>query len=313
MLGMDPLALAVHGGLDAVLQCQQRIIRRDQALAAGIAEPTLESPVSRGLWRRLLPRVYSVGADIADPAVRTRAGWLWAGEDSVVVGHSAAWWLGLEDRPPGIISIAVPVSRKMSAQRGYAMVRCDIHPDDRVEKDRITITSPARTCLDLARAGAEDRLETALRTRMLTEAGLQRSLDRGRGARGQRRARAAVVEVGHNPWSHPERSAHQLLTAAGVQGWTGNSPIPMPGGGTVFPDIRFDKLKLIVEIDGRRHHSSPEAFDRDHDRQNQLVNMGWTVLRITPRQLADNPDRVIGTVRATIARLESVAAKRLAE
>ena len=81
MLCMDPLALAVHGGLDAVLQCQQRIIRRDQALAAGIAEPTLESPVSRGLWRRLLPRVYSVGADIADPAVRTRAGWLWAGED----------------------------------------------------------------------------------------------------------------------------------------------------------------------------------------------------------------------------------------
>ena len=41
--------------------------------------------------------------------------------------------------------------------------------------------------------------------------------------------------------------------------------------------------------------------------------MGWTVLRITPRQLADNPDRVIGTVRATIARLESAAAHRLAE
>ena len=81
----------------------------------------------------------------------------------------------------------------------------------------------------------------------------------------------------------------------------------------VVPDIRFEKLKLIVEIDGRRHHSSPEAFDRDHDRQNQLVSMGWTVLRITPRQLADNPDRVIGTVRATIARLESVAAHRLAE
>jgi len=312
MLGMDPLALALHGGLDAVLHCQQGVIRRDQALAAGIAEGTLESLVSRGRWQRVLPRVYSVGADIADPAVRTRAGWLWAGEDSVVLGHSAAWWLKLDDHPPDLVSIAVPGSRRLSGQQGYSVVRFNIHPDDRVERDRIVVTSPARTCLDLARRGAADRLETALRTRMVTERELRRSLDRGRGTRGQRHARAATLEVAESPWSHPERAAHRLFKAAGLSGWTGNTAIPIQGG-TVVPDIRFDKLKLIVEIDGRRHHSSPEAFDRDYDRQNQLVSMGWTVLRITPRQLADNPDRVIATVRATIARLESAAAHRLAE
>ena len=61
---MDPCALALLGGLDAVLHCQRRVIRRDQAFAAGIVPSTLESLVARGRWRKLLPRVYSVGADV---------------------------------------------------------------------------------------------------------------------------------------------------------------------------------------------------------------------------------------------------------
>jgi len=57
-----------------VLTCQQGLIRRDQALAAGFAEATVDSLVARGRWTRILPRTYAVRADPIDPQVRIRAG-----------------------------------------------------------------------------------------------------------------------------------------------------------------------------------------------------------------------------------------------
>jgi very-short-patch-repair endonuclease len=192
----------------------------------------------------------------------------------------------------------------MSGQPGVQIVRCHIRPSDLALVDRVVVTSAARTCLDLVRLSETDNLEKALRTRALTQAQLQVSLDLGTRMRGQRKARAARADVVDNPWSEPERAMHLLLRRAGITGWKGNVPITS-NGGVRYPDITFDELKLIIEIDGRAHHGSAEAFDADHRRQDHLVTAGWTVLRFTPRQLADDPEWVIATVRATIARLRS--------
>ena len=300
---VNPLSLALIGGFDAVLQCQNGLIRRDQALAAGFAEATIESLVRRGTWPRVLPRVYSVSGELTDPRVRIRAGWLWAGEDAVVGAQAAAFWLGLTDTPPGSIRILVPPHRRMTVQPGFVVTRAKVDPVDAVERDRITVTTPARTCLDLARLGVEDRLEAALRQRRLNQGELQTSLELGRGTRGQRRARTARASAADNPWSQPERAAHRLLRSAGITGWTGNTPVTTQDG-IRYPDILFDKVKLLVEIDGRAHHSSPEAFEADRRRQNQLVLAGWTVLRFTPQQLAERPADVVALIRGTIARLQ---------
>jgi hypothetical protein len=72
------------------------------------------------------------------------------------------------------------------------------------------VTSAARTCLDLGRLGLPDRLDTALRTRRVTQAQLDGTLAAGRGSRGQTSARRARVAVVDNPWSHPERALHDL-------------------------------------------------------------------------------------------------------
>ena len=305
---MGPLALALYGGLDAVLQCQNQVIRRDQALTAGIATATLDSLIARGRWTKMLPRVYSVGADLTDPAVRIRAGWLWAGENATVAGPAAAWWLGLtEDRPP-LIQLTVPPSRKMSNQPGYTVVRARL-PDDEIHfADRIAITSPARTCLDLARCGLPDLLDRALRQGKVHQAQLDASIERSRGARGQRRARAARDSVRDNPWSSPERAAHKLFREAGIAGWTANQPVRVKDGRR-FPDILFEDIKLMVEIDGKTYHGTREANEADFRRQNQFVRTGWTVLRFTPAELADEPDEVVAAVRETIAHLRTKRAR----
>ena len=48
-------------------------------------------------------------------------------------------------------------------------------------------------------------------------------------------------------------------------------------GGWRFPDVSFDEVKVILEIDGRGLHSSADAFEADHRRQAHLVEAGWTV------------------------------------
>lgn len=77
---MDGALLALQAGLDAVLRLQDGIIRRDQALAAGLAAPTLSNRVRRKAWIRVLPGVYAVGVDATTPCPRIRATALWAGD-----------------------------------------------------------------------------------------------------------------------------------------------------------------------------------------------------------------------------------------
>ena len=180
---MDPLTLARTYGLKATLQCQDRLIRRDQALAVGITEPMLAGLLRRGRWERVLPRVFAVGVDVLHPSVRVRSAWLWAGEDSVIGGAAAAWWLGLREEPPGLVEVIVPPARRMTAQPNVRVIRAVVTLDERHSRNRIVVTATERTCLDLARAGREDRLDTALSKGWTTPSELQRSLVGGRGRR----------------------------------------------------------------------------------------------------------------------------------
>lgn len=81
---MDPLTVARNYGLAGVLRGQNNVIRRDQAMAAGVSPQKLAGLLRRGRWERLLPRVFGVGVDHLDPTVRIRSAWLWAGEDAVI-------------------------------------------------------------------------------------------------------------------------------------------------------------------------------------------------------------------------------------
>ena len=112
-------------------------------------------------------------------------------------------------------------------------------------------------------------------------------------------------QVADNPWSVPERDLHELFRQNGITGWRANAPVTTAGRKTRYPDVRFDDIKLLVEIDGRTTHDSADAFDSDHSRQNELIDAGWTVLRFTARQVSNDPDMVIRTVRRNIDRLLS--------
>lgn len=298
---MDGAVLALHAGLDAVLALQDGIIRRDQAMAAGLSGSTVASKVYRKRWVRVLPRVYAVGVDPSAPTSRVRAAALWAGEDAVVAGAAAAWWWGLTDRAPRIVEVVVGAQRRMSRIDGFEVLRADLSDLEIDRHRRIPVTTPAATCLHLARSGRPDLLEVALRRGLGADL-LDDTLEVGRGRPGQAQARRSRERVRDNPWSSPESGLHRLFRGAGIAGWSANPRVLLPAG-VRHPDVLFDDVKLIVEVDGHRYHRTRAQSAADLQRQNAFVDQGYTVLRFTPADIADEPDRVVELVRRTVERL----------
>lgn len=92
-----------------------------------------------------------------------------------------------------------------------------------------------------------------------------------------------------------------LLREAALSGWEANHPIRV-GARQYFIEVAFPRARLAIEIDGRAHHSDGDAFQRDRQRQNDLVAAGWTVLRFTWDDLVNRPDHVIARILFALER-----------
>jgi very-short-patch-repair endonuclease len=68
------------------------------------------------------------------------------------------------------------------------------------------------------------------------------------------------------------------------------SQIVIPGVGRV--DFLIGE-RLVIEADGYEWHGSREAFERDRERDRELVRRGYVVVRATYRQVSDDLDALI--------------------
>jgi very-short-patch-repair endonuclease len=64
----------------------------------------------------------------------------------------------------------------------------------------------------------------------------------------------------------------------------------------VWPEHR-----LVGELDGWESHRGRLAFESDRERDRKLVAAGWRVIRVTWRQLHDEPDELERDLRAILA------------
>jgi len=300
------IELARRVPLTELLRRQDQLVRRDQALAAGLNRTAVDGHLRQGRWGRVLPSVYLTehAAPDLEPRVRSRrlirAAWMWAGDNAVITGVAAAVWAQyLEELPRAApIGILVPPSRRMSAQPRVCVVRAHLDRRDITSYDGIRITGAYRSAVDLAAGGCNDLLHRMAQGNWLRPIPLQGALDRGTHRRGWTTARVAVRESVTNPHSEAERLTHRALLGAGISDWRANVELVIAGR-KFRPDLVFDDVKLIVEIDGFAYHCDRGAFERDRSRQNILTAAGWTVLRFTWRQVYENPAGVVAQIEET--------------
>jgi len=67
-------------------------------------------------------------------------------------------------------------------------------------------------------------------------------------------------------------------------------------------DAYWPAARLVVELDGYGYHRSQAAFERDHAKLAKLKLARYEVLPLTYRQVTQQPEWVIDTVRSLLRR-----------
>jgi hypothetical protein len=217
-------------------------------------------------------------------ATRAHAAWLWSQRRGVVAGHSAsvlhgAKWIDAR-RPAEIIhkNRHVPVGVRSWSDR--------IDDDEIVQLAGMTVTSPARTALDIAsryRLGdAVASIDSLTRATDLKIADVELLAERHKGRRGIRRARAALSLADGGAESPRETWLRLLLIRAGFP--TPRTQIPVYddyGQLIAVLDMGWEDMKLAVEYEGDHHRTDRRQFNRDIRRAEALADFGWVVVRVT--------------------------------
>lgn len=278
----------------------EQLLVRDGAIARR-NHPELQSAlrhlVRRGELVSVLPGVYARWDEATTVRTRVRA-LMVTDPDAVVTGRTAAHLSFWPQLPVDRVTAAVRHARPSSP--GFSFVKRTIPPELIVHRNRVRLTSPALTALDLCDVVGGDAIDQVLRTKMSTLSQLHQAMRLNTGRDGNRRRWQLLLDSRDEPWSAAERRCHRLLRAGGITGWRSNLPVEIDGL-SYFLDVGFEKLKLALEIDGREHHIGVEAFETDRWRQNRMVLDGWMVLRFTWRMLEDHPEKVIEMVRQALA------------
>jgi very-short-patch-repair endonuclease len=70
-------------------------------------------------------------------------------------------------------------------------------------------------------------------------------------------------------------------------------------------DFALPAVKLIIEADGEIYHSAPKQVQKDNERDRQLNQMGWTVLRFKDSEIEKQPQQVMSKIVQTIMKAEA--------
>jgi very-short-patch-repair endonuclease len=178
-------------------------------------------------------------------------------------------------------------------------------PEDEVTVEAgIPVTTPARTLLDLAAVLTEQHLKTAFEEAEVRRLTSPTSLDalaaRYRGRRGATVLKR-ILDNHHNigrtvPTSILERRFLALLDAHNLPRPTINRRSDHGELDATWPEQR-----LIVECDGFATHGTRKAFEADRARDRELIVAGWRVVRVTWRQLIDDPETIAAQLSVLLA------------
>jgi hypothetical protein len=267
-----------------------------------IARGTLTKSQLCARYTRLFRDVYVEPDAEVTPALRAKAGWLWAKRQGVVAGLSAAALHGSKwvDN-----TIAVELIHDNRHRPPGIQTRGDRLAEDEIDTVAgIPVTSPARTALDLGcwypTVTAVAALDALARATDVRAADVELLAERYAGRRGIARAREAVSLFDAGAQSPKESWLRVVLVQAGLPRPQTQIPVLNEFGRPIaYLDMGWPDVKVAVEYDGEQHRRDRGQYARDVRRLEMLERLGWIVIRVLA---SDRPVEIIRRVRAALAR-----------
>lgn len=214
------------------------------------------------------------------------------GGDAALSHRSAAALLGIGSESRGQIDVSVPRRCELRRPGLHVHGRPTIRPEDLWEFDRIRVTSPAQTIVDLSSelgvVAVERAVNDADKRDLIDPETLRRALEHHGGEPGVRALRELLDKLTFR-LSDSELEIHfrPIATTAGLP-----PPLSKRIVNGFEVDFFWPALGLVVETDGLRYHRTPSAQARDARRDRAHTLAGMTPLRFTHYEVSYERRRV---------------------
>lgn len=297
--------------LARVLEEQDGLIRRAQALAAGTSPPAIARLLRRRAWVAVHPGVY---VDHTGPLTWQQRAWaaVLACWPAGLYGESARRaheGPGRRDVDESVIHVAVARSRHVRAPAGVrlhriagfeARVQWNLGPPrTRYEDTVLDLAVLARD--DVAAVGV---LADACGGRRTTAQRLAACLEARAWIPRRELLSSVLADVAEGTCSVLEHGYLTLVERPHGLPCGARQAVRAIGGARAYVDVRYAALGLDVELDGRLFHASAAAHDRDLERDlDTAVASAGTTLRLGYRQVLARPCATASSVAAVMARL----------
>ena len=285
--------------LEPLLNAQESLISRAQALRAGISRRAIEHRLATRAWQRDLPSVYLVGRGRPSRLQAQVAALLHAGEGAALDDVDACCYAGLTAVPlvKGRVFVAVP---EMSSSRShdFVVVRRVRRPFSPVPAGPVRYLEPAAALIAMSRrlASADPVLAAfseAIRRRMVTHDELVSAHLLGP-PRHLAHAAAALEDTADGVWSVAEGWFRRLAIAcADLPSLLYNRRLRLPNGRIIVPDALAVDAGLVHETNGRGPHEREDLFESMQERHDAMTTAGLTVLHNSPRRIRNRGQTVI--------------------
>jgi very-short-patch-repair endonuclease len=275
--------------LAALASRQHGVVTRRQLGVLGLDHSAIARRMKMGRLHQLYRNVYAVGRTDLTTKGRYLSAVLAYGNRAVLSHRSAAVLWRICPERGRRIDVTVPSGGSRPARGEVIVHRCSLPAEHRTVLDRIPVTTPSRTIIDLADHATRRELERAIDEALYLGLDLA-SLQPLPGRRGAGRL-AQVLEDHAHGTTRTRSDFEELLLALCDRHAL---PRPLVNQRILGYEVDFvwPQARLIVETDGWSAHGRRSAFERDRARDAELQVGGWRVIRITWRRLVEEPELV---------------------
>jgi hypothetical protein len=257
---------------------QHGIVTTAQLRAGGLIPSVITQWSKAGRLHRIHRGVYAVGHAAPSHEARWMAAVLALGRGAVLSHRSAAMLWRMLEPAASLVHVTVIGNNGRKRRRGLVVHRSStLTANATTRRAGIPVTKPERTLSDLRRMPDQTEYRRALR-----------------------QAEFRQLPTGELPEADGTRSGLESSFIA----FCGRHHLPRPEinvkVGPYTADFLWREQRVIVETDAFRTHGGEISFEEDRQRDMWLTAHGYRVVRVTDRQLADDPKRAAASLRAIL-------------
>ncbi|MBY6410825.1 type IV toxin-antitoxin system AbiEi family antitoxin domain-containing protein [Rhodococcus sp. BP-252] len=314
------------GRWQELLDAQNGILTTTQLYEQGVNRESIRHAVESGQWLRVFRGVISTTNGPLTRSMMCSAALLYAGPRALLSHDTAAEEWGMLRPRYGPVHVTVPFGTSATSQgavlrhaklRFTAQSNNEIHPGVVIHRSRAWShigvetdpwrTSKPDTVLDLAvdSASARDamvRMVSAMSSGAVSVDAMRKKVE----LRRPRRYRKALLDTlalladgVHSALEH--RYVIDVEQAHGLPSSARQAPHHVDGR-TLFEDVLYEEVGLIVRLDGQAFHSAKQRRFRDRRRDNAAELGGLPRLVYGWDEVTKDPCGVYSEVRAVLVR-----------